>query len=416
MQPTAPTHEARPKIAIVARAAIADDPRPRRQGDAFATAGWDVVGIGLPGGRAPPPDWPVVDRAAGSSRPQPPAAGPAARLGRALRYLLVRIIPALAIRFYRSLSPESAHLYACGRTVRAAIWLANDWDTLPVAARLAAEQGGVYGYDANELAGEEFSDRRRWRLFNRPFVRAIEAGFIGTAAVVSAESPGIAAQLTEVHRLPRPALAIRNTPSYEAHRARPTGPIIEVLYHGKLVALRGLEQTIDSVASWRPEFRLTLRGPGEPAYVEALRRRAAAAGVTERVRFAAPVPLTELVAVASDSDIGLFALPGSSLHHRLCLPNKVFEYIMAALCLCVSDLPEMGRLVRQHDVGRTFPAVEAGVIAAAINGFDRESIDRCKTNAAVAARSLCWERESEALVAAYRGVLGVDGRRRSGLE
>ena len=40
--------------------AIADDPRVRRQGDAFARAGWEVVAVGLPGAQSAPPDGPIL--------------------------------------------------------------------------------------------------------------------------------------------------------------------------------------------------------------------------------------------------------------------------------------------------------------------------------------------------------------------
>ena len=57
--------------------------------------------------------------------------------------------------------------------------------------------------------------------------------------------------------------------------------------------------------------------------------------------------MTALVREASAYDVGLFALPGNSRHNEFALPNKFFEYVMAGLALCVSDLPEMARLVRQ---------------------------------------------------------------------
>src|SRR6516162_10903492 len=50
----------RPRICIISMSAIADDPRVRRQGDAFARAGWEVVGVGLPGAQSMPPDWTIL--------------------------------------------------------------------------------------------------------------------------------------------------------------------------------------------------------------------------------------------------------------------------------------------------------------------------------------------------------------------
>ena len=113
--------------------------------------------------------------------------------------------------------------------------------------------------------------------------------------------------------------------------------------------------------------------------------------------------MTALVREAAQFDVGFFALPGHSRHNEFALPNKFFEYVMAGLALCTTDLPEMARLIREYDLGVTIAAVEPNAIAAAVNALDPDRIDRFKRNALRAARELCWERESERLVAAYSG-------------
>ena len=74
---------------------------------------------------------------------------------------------------------------------------------------------------------------------------------------------------------------------------------------------------------------------------------------------------------------------------------------MAGLALCVSNLPEMAQLVTHYRVGITFDAAEPRAIAAAINTLDKISIDRHKRASLLAARTLCWERESGMMVSAY---------------
>ena len=52
---------AKKQVGILALSAIADDPRVRRQGDAFHAAGWEVIAFGLSGsGRSPAPLWQIV--------------------------------------------------------------------------------------------------------------------------------------------------------------------------------------------------------------------------------------------------------------------------------------------------------------------------------------------------------------------
>jgi glycosyltransferase involved in cell wall biosynthesis len=437
-----------PTIGVLVLSAVADDPRVRRHCDAFHRAGWNVIAVGLPGARSPAPGWPIVrrdltapaiepgrgqtaepsdggacrqvpgrrpigrrrvkgavPRPARGSKTRRRLLGPAVRVRDWLWLLAVRIRPQLAHAFYWSRSSNIRDFYACARDIKAAVWLANDWIMLPLAARLAREHGGIYGYDTHEFAVEEFHQKFRWRLLQRPMICVLEGAFIGDAAVVSAVSAGIGEQLDRLYEVRRPTIVVRNTPAFEATPFRPTAERVRVLYHGIVAPGRGLELAIDSVADWRPEFDLTIRGPGDPGYIDQLRRRMATHRVMGRVRLAPPEPMTELVRAAKAFDIGFFALPGSSRHNKFALPNKFFEYVMAGLALCVSELPEMARLVRRYDLGITIARADREAVSAAINSLDRQCIDRYKQNALAAARELCWERESERLVAAYEAAL-----------
>lgn len=433
-------------ICILALSPIADDPRVCRQVEAFNSASWTVSVVGLSSRTARRLRWPIltvddpgvppvwedqneqVRLTAGRSRQIWSAANSAKRrLIRGLRvvglggvadflhalkkrlYLgFTRLRPNFAQRVFWRYVDRAGDIYRRALQVEALIWLANDWAMLPVAARLARERGGIYGYDTHEFATEEYAENWRWRLFQRPMVGAIEREYIRDAAVVSAVSSGIAERLDRLYLLPRASLTIRNTPEYQEVPFRPTRrDRIDVLYHGIVVANRGLEAAVDSVPLWRPEFTLTIRGPENPAFSPALRERIAALGLQDRVRLAPAVPMTDLVREAAAFDVGFFALPGHSHHNEFALPNKFFEYVMAGLALCTTDLPEMARLIRQYDLGLTIAAVEPAAIAAAINALDPERIDRFKRNALAAARELCWERESERLIAAYDAALSM---------
>jgi len=407
----------RPVICILALSRICDDPRARRQGDAFWDAGWQVVGVGLPGGVSPAPAWLEGQQGddgaetadyrcnAGYSRKSDLFGFWAARIRDGADLLAARLGGSVACRSYWRLTADARDVYDSASRIEADVWLANDWKMLPVDSRLSVEKGGVYGYDTHELATEEFADRLRWRFWKRPLVRAIERRSIGGAAVVSTVSEGIAKRLQDLYSLPRLPAVIRNTPVFESAHFRPTAAPIRVLYHGIVAPGRGLEATIDSVAAWRPDFNLTLRGPGDGHYIDKLRRRIGERGLADRIVLAPPVPMIALVREAAAFDLGFFALPRTSRHNEFTLPNKFFEYVMAGLALCVSDLPEMARLIRDYELGVTFPSIDREAIAAAVNALDPQSIDHYKGNALAAASQLCWERESKHLVNAYRTTL-----------
>jgi hypothetical protein len=86
---------------------------------------------------------------------------------------------------------------------------------------------------------------------------------------------------------------------------------------------------------------------------------------------------------------------------RFALPNKFFEYVMAGLALCVSDLPEMARLTRQYGLGKLVGAYDETAIAETINSFDRASIDAYKKASIAAAADLNWDTERKQMLSLY---------------
>jgi glycosyltransferase involved in cell wall biosynthesis len=459
---TAP--HAKRRAVLIAWSAIADDPRVRRMGDALCARGWEVTGLGHAGARSAPPDWPILttspmptrrtdlgalaraERVAGKAGAAillpaelaARAARPRAGLWlRRIRLMLnteerplrhsVRIAADVCARFsaprrtllerrlvsFHRLAPQLAELEALAISQTGpALFIANDWWTLPAAARGADAVGGAVVYDSHELAGEEYAHDPIWREFQKPIIDAIEGEFIRRAAFVTSVSAGIAERLASHYALDAQTATLRNAPEYQATAFRPTGERVRALYHGILAEGRGLEAAIDSVASWREEFSLHIRGPASPAdYADVLRRRAAAAGVADRVVFHEPVPVGDLVRAAAPFEIGLMALPGHSDQNRHALPNKLFEYLMAGLALAVTDLPEMARLVSETKAGVTIADATPAAIAAAINGLNRPALDVMRRRALEAAKTLNWENESPPVIAAYERIYDERARR-----
>ena len=398
------------RVGLLTMSCVPDDPRVRRQGTALAAAGYSVFAIGLRGGRSRSPDWPVFEIDPGTDAPLTGAARWARRAKWTSASLLSRAAPqtALAASFGLDHRLESMFCTADGRV--ADVWIANDWKTLPVALRLNAGRPARIIYDTHELATEEYAEHTRWRLFHQPFRHAIETVALSRVDAVTTVSDGISARLHELYRLPTGPRVVRNVPSYQKQMPHATGARIGVLYHGVVAPGRGLEATIESVRLWRPEFGLTIRGPATGEYLASLKHQATGQGVANRVVFAPAVAMVDLVTAASESDIGLFALPGHSVQNAYALPNKFFEYVMAGLALCVSDLPEMSRLVSRYELGHVMSGTGPVAIAAAINAFDVAQIDVAKKNARKAAIELCWEAEQKILLACVAEVLTLQAK------
>ena len=378
------------RICLLSLTVISDDPRVRGQGNCLAAAGHDVRGVGLAGGRSSAPSWPLaeVSSARGSIRRKALAAIRGLAGSYTPWYRLAYWTAVVHKRVLRAALREPADLY-----------IANDWRVLPIAAVAAQRSRSRFAYDSHEYAVDEGSFSRVWRISFPRYIRRVESKYIGDASYVSTVSEGIAQLLQRDYGLPERPAVVRNLPAYEAVPTRPTTPPYTVLFHGSFMPDRSLEALIASVALWREEFRLVLRGSGSKEYTAKLCALAAASPAADRITVEPPVPRDEVIRAASAADIGIHPLAAIGDQQRFALPNKLFEYTMAGLALCVADLPAMADVVGRYELGVTIASVTPEGIAAAIHTFDQESIGRAKSNALAAARELNWERESKALVA-----------------
>jgi glycosyltransferase involved in cell wall biosynthesis len=108
--------------------------------------------------------------------------------------------------------------------------------------------------------------------------------------------------------------------------------------------------------------------------------------------------MLDLIPLANEADIGVHPLVATSEQTRFSLPNKLFEYLMAGLAVCVSDLPEMAEIVRRYRVGGLISTTTPGGIAAAVNAIDISALPEIKSRALTAARDLCWDKEKAVLL------------------
>ena len=272
-----------------------------------------------------------------------------------------------------------------------------------IGARLA---GARLVYDSHELATGVPYRSGGWARF----VAAIERLGVPRCAAVITVSDGIADRLRERHGLQTQPTVVRNLSDLTPPR-RPTGvlrgrlgigdaPLI--LHQGAPAPDRVGEELIRALTGV-PLAHLAFLGSSPfPGFGDRLQELAVSAGVASRVHFLPTVPLSELLDWTADADVGVSMLQDTCENHRLALPNKLFEYLVAGVPVVVSDLPEVARLVREEKVGWTVPPADTSGIAdglrAALTGVrDGALRDRVR---AVGAR-YTWTAERRRLEAVY---------------
>lgn len=385
------------KIAcIVTQREIARQPRIRRETDVLEKLGYRIISVGADSDLPPPPDWHhvSVDYYTNSL-----TRFEYARLLAARR--LSGHVPEIVDRV-TSMWPGSARCWEAIQTLRPTLVIAHNHHLLPEAARLARACGVPFTVDLHEHStGMEVQDPV-WRLFERPYIRAVLKKYLPLAAHITTVSEGLAdAYASEFHLAARPTV-VRNTPNFEAVPFRPCRERIELLYHGIATPNDLLETVIRSVPLWRPEFCLRLRCGGKPDHVCSLKYLIKKLDLGGRIAVEDMVPMDQVVRAANRSDIGVFITDRTMPQRAFVLPNKLFEYIMGGVALCVSDLPDMAAIVRDHGLGVLISQETPETLASMINGLDRDRIDQYKRNALKAARALNWDAEQEKLRAIYQ--------------
>jgi glycosyltransferase involved in cell wall biosynthesis len=128
------------------------------------------------------------------------------------------------------------------------------------------------------------------------------------------------------------------------------------------------------------------------------------AATCPRIRLLPAVPPQELLRWTASADYGVCFIEDSCLSYRYCLPNKLFEYMMAGIPVLASNTIDVRRLVEKEGIG---------VVAKenSVAGFD-EALDRLlqtdpskwRENARRASTTYCWEQQEARLMSAYAGL------------
>lgn len=285
----------------------------------------------------------------------------------------------------------------------------HDLDTLLPGTVGAKVVGAKVVYDSAELWTERnngyFGVRRRLDTMK---YATLERCLIGSATAVITVSDGIAAELQQRYGIARPQLLynVPRTPAGEPRSLRRRiggdGPI--VLHLGVVDMNRGLEHTVHALQQL-PTTRLVLMGPTRPYVWGPLQTLAEELGVRDRIIHVPPVPRDEIVAWATEADVGLCAFEPVCLSHILALPNKFFEYAFAGVPIVASDLPEIGTWVREHRLGELCNPQDPDDIARAIKRV-LESKQRPSSQSVEAfIARFAWEQQAERLWNIYEPLL-----------
>lgn len=297
------------------------------------------------------------------------------------------------------------------------IYHAHDIKALPACYLAARLRRKPLIFDAHELPLSEEAKSIHWRGLITLFSRLLTIMIPHCAGVITV-SPPIAQEIRNRYHYPSVSL-VRNIPMYRAvpksDRLRQhlgLSPDVRIaLYQGNLQQNRGLERLIYAASFLEPDTVIVLMGKGFKAPQSQLEALITSERVADRVKIIPPVPYEELLDWTASADIGLIVYPPDySLNTKMCLPNKLFEFLIAGLPVLASQLDAVVDLIRTYDVGHVVSSLTPADVGAAINATlaDLDVLARMRCNALdVAQQDLCWEKESQRLIHLYHEILAT---------
>jgi glycosyltransferase involved in cell wall biosynthesis len=400
------THPAAARILIVTNGQLGRNPRPWKEADALAQAGYAVTVLMVRNHAATEAEEQRALEGAGFRREAVDlipgfAAGP-------WRLLARRGAAAAARRLAKFTRRPTIHTLGPARLLlRRARQLPADLtivhNEVPhwVGVQLMAD-GRRVAADIEDWHSEDLMpDQRR----NRPLalLRSVEGELLARAAYTTTTSQALADALHARYGGTRPSVIANAFPlQADPHRGPPGNPPAWFWFSQTLGPGRGLESFLDAWALTRQPSRVVLLGAPVPGFAEALRARLPAAR-RAALSFLPPVAPAALPTLIAQHDLGLALEDAAIVNRDLTITNKVLQYLNAGLAVLAT--PTAGqREVLAHAPGAGLIAEMAvpGAAAAVLDGMlaDRALLARRQAAARRAAEAVySWEREAPRLVA-----------------
>ncbi len=294
------------------------------------------------------------------------------------------------------------------------IYHAHDAKALPACYIAACLHHKPLIFDSHEIPLDEPAITR-WHLLNALATRTLAQMLPRCAGVITA-SPLYAREIRNQYHYSEVTL-VRNFPTYRAvpksDRLRQylgLSPNTRIaLYQGNLQPNRSLDILVHAAPFLEADIVIVMMGTAVETTRKLLEDLIVSKGVANRVKIIASIPYEELLDWTASADIGLTIFqPGYTRSIRFCLPNKLFEYLMAGLPVLTSPLDAIAECIKTYDVGQVVSSLAPAEVANAINAMmaDRMALAHMRCHALEAAETeLCWEKESPQLIALYQKIL-----------
>ncbi|MDB2416015.1 glycosyltransferase [Pseudomonadales bacterium] len=278
----------------------------------------------------------------------------------------------------------------------------HDTIVLPIALVLSLKHDVRLVYDAHELE----SRRNRQNRLNSALTKFIEYVAWKRIDLFISVSPSINEWYLEEFGHKK-NVTVLNSPEVPKYIEKAPGNVsfrqkfrisrseIVFVYLGVFSPGRGIKRVLDVFSNENVSSHLLFVGWGDyEELIEGYSRKNANIHIHE------PVAHKDVVSLISECNFGLCMVESVSLSDYFCLPNKLFEYCFSGLPVLASDLPELSRVIKDHDIGVTCGVSDEEMIAAVITLSSGDLSFRFRN-----LENLSWQTQSNILLDGYSELL-----------
>jgi glycosyltransferase involved in cell wall biosynthesis len=278
----------------------------------------------------------------------------------------------------------------------------NDLDSLPlgVILKILFNRRLRLIYDAHEYEIE----RNGLSTVEKKISKIIEKFLIRYVDKTITVSNSIANEYVRLYNIEKPTV-ILNCPKYKEvtgnnifrEKFNLSNDSIIFLYQGGLEKGRGVEKLIQ-VFSELENSNKVIVFMGYGSLLSVVER---ATKNYINIFLHSAVSPNDLLNYTNSADIGVSFIEDICLSYHFCLPNKMFEYIVADIPIMVSNLPEMRKVVVENNIGIVIDDDQSSIINS-INALTKKDIEFYKSNISSIKRDFCWETQERLLLELYK--------------
>ena len=232
----------------------------------------------------------------------------------------------------------------------------------------------------------------------------LEKKLIRYSDAVITVSDSIANEYLSLYNIPKPHLLLncppyREQPKLNLFRERLGIRVDQTifLYQGGLSKGRGIELLLEAFSDLGSDKNV-LVCMGYGTLGDLVRENAQKQNT---VYFHPAVSPDVLLNFTISADYGVAFIEDACLSYRYCLPNKIFEYLMAGLPVLTSNLFEMRRLVEAEAVGVVAKENTVDGFRQAVQASLQQNYAEMQKNVFAARKKYCWEEQEKVLEEIY---------------